>query len=117
MNLFRVINAKTGDQSLIQAFDMNAARRKTKKALGFVNTKLPKSIWVLPVTPQEMEAMMQAQMAAQQVTEVPQADVPLVDPLNNFQTIEAAADVVEGLQVRADEIRAEVAEVTAELQG
>jgi helix-turn-helix protein len=117
--LFHIFNMKTGQQTMISAFDMNAARRKAKKMLGFTNTRLPKRILVLPVTKSELENMFQAQMEAQakaqqeaQGTE----EVPLVDPLNGFKTIEQVADAVESLEARAEEIKEEVQALKAETE-
>lgn len=117
--LFHIFNKKTGQQTMISAFDMNAARRKAKKMLGLTNTRLPKRILVLPVTKSELENMFQAQVEAQakaqqeaQGTE----EVPLVDPLNGFKTIEQVADAVESLEARAEEIKEEVQALKAEAE-
>jgi hypothetical protein len=106
--MFAILDKKTGANGILPAFDMNACRRNLKKQNNW--SRIPKKISVREMGQAEVEALIrswqQSQVTVEDGTPV-ENDVPLVDPLNNFQEIDAA-------QERLDAIEGELAEVTPE---
>ena len=111
MKMFSVFDKKTGANGLLQAFDMNACRRNLKKQNNWSN--IPKSLMIREMGQEEVESLFRAWQAANTPKEeaAPEPQVPLVDPLDNFQEIDATQarlDVIEGelaetLEPEADE--------------
>lgn len=107
MKMFALLDKKTGANGILPAFDMNACRRNLKKQNGW--SRIPKKISIREMGQEEVEALIrswqQSQVTVEDGTPVEANDVPLVDPLNNFQEIDAT-------QARLDVIEGELADAT-----
>jgi hypothetical protein len=113
-NIFRVIDQRKGHEGIfmIQAFDMNAARRKTKAVLGFGKMRLPrKKIQVMQVSNEEIQAMIQAQMQTLQEKKEAEGEAT-VTPI---EAAEQAVEKLEELQARSEVLQAEAKALTVEL--
>jgi hypothetical protein len=111
-----VIDARKGKDktvvTMLPAFNENAARRNTKKMLGFVGTRLPKKIRVQMVSQKEIEAMLQ-----RAADEHNQAQVQEESTEMPFRTAEEILDKVEELSVRGEALQAEARAIGEELKG
>jgi hypothetical protein len=90
MNFFRIFDSRNGSMSLIQAHDMNHARRALKKSAKW--SRIPKRVFIQQMTNEDVQNMFQV-MADRQ------------------KAAEEAGVAVEGMEANANEANGALAEL------